>query len=79
MTSLTAQGFMNWDTGGGCTAWTKKLPTGQYLVLTHNNPFENYPYSNALIGIYDGAESGSTLWGELIGECELDFNTQEAP
>jgi len=79
MNALIQQGFECQQTGGNCTAWVKKLSTGQYMVLTHDTPFDVYPWRDVLIGMYDGSDTdeSSTMWGELIGECELDFNTEE--
>jgi len=77
MKSFTAQGFTSQETGGGCSAWVKKLPTGQYMVLTSNSPLYHHLHHDALIGIYDGAKDGDELWGNLVGDCELEFNEEE--
>lgn len=47
------------------------------MVLTSDSPLYHHLHHDALIGIYDGAEDGDEIWGNLIGSCALEFNEEE--
>lgn len=72
MKTLEEQGFYVEHTGGNCTAWAKKLPSGQYIVLTCGGGCDHRFTNDLLIGIYDGSEGD--LWGELIDSFEIDLD-----
>ena len=75
MESLKQQGFYIEYTGGGCTAWVKKLPTGQYVVLTSSSGCTHNFEGEVMVGIYDGSEE--ELWGNLIDSMEINLATEE--
>ena len=74
MKDLKEQGFYVEWTGGGCSAWVKKLPTGQYIVLTDSGGCSHNIDKDILFGIYDGSEGD--LWGELVTSFEIDLATE---
>lgn len=69
MKTLKEQGFHIEGTGGGCSAWVKQLPTGQYVVLTDSGGCSHNLENGGLLGIYDGAEE--EMWGNLIDSFEF--------
>lgn len=72
MENLKEQGFYIEYTGGGCTAWVKKLPTGQYIVITNGNLSHEFSLSDGFeLGIYDGSED-ECMWGECIEFIEFE-------
>jgi hypothetical protein len=71
MKDLKEQGFYCEWTGGGCSAWVKKLPTGQYIVLTDISGCTHKIEKGVLVGIYDGSEED--LWGDLIESFEIEL------
>lgn len=76
MESLKQQGFYIENTGGGCTAWVKKMPTGQYIVLTSSSGSTHNFYGEVIVGIYDGSED--ELWGNMIDSMEISLAMEEA-
>lgn len=61
-------GFYVEHTGGGCTAWVKKLENG-YLVLTNGNLGHDLGEDGKEFDMcfYDGSEEGDTdMWGNRI-------------
>jgi hypothetical protein len=76
MKDLKEQGFYIEHTGGNCTAWVKKLPTGQYMVITCASGCDHRFEVDMLVGIYDGNEE-ECMWGELIYSFEIDLTTEE--
>lgn len=62
-------GFYVEHTGGGCTAWVKKLDNG-YLVMTndlsHNLGEDGSEFTMCF---YDGGEE--EIWGNLLACCDL--------
>jgi hypothetical protein len=71
MKDLKEQGFYIEGTGGNCSAWVKKLSTGQYVVLTDLGGCSHKLEKGAMIGIYDGSEGD--LWGDCIASFELEL------
>jgi hypothetical protein len=77
MKTLKDQGFyVDW-TGGNCSAWVKKLPTGQYIVITCGGGCDHNFDKDILIGIYDGSED-ELMWGNMIDSFEIDLQKEEA-
>jgi len=76
MKDLKEQGFYVEWTGGGCSAWVKKLPTGQYIVITCGSGCDHRFDKDILVGIYDGSEDEG-MWGEIIDSFEIDLTTEE--
>jgi len=76
MKNLKEQGFYIEHTGGNCTAWVKKLPTGQYIVITCAGGCNHRFEGDMLVGIYDGKEE-ECMWGEMIYSFEIDLKTEE--
>jgi hypothetical protein len=72
MESLTKQGFYIEHTGGNCTAWVKKLPNGQFVVITCIGGCTHNFEGSAMVGIYDGSED--EMWGNLITSFELNLD-----
>ena len=72
MKDLKNQGFYVEWTGGNCSAWVKKLPTGQYIVITCGGGCDHNFENDMLIGIYDGSED-ELMWGNLIDSFEIDL------
>jgi hypothetical protein len=64
MRDLKREGFYIEHTGGNCTAWVKKLETGQFVVITDASGCTHEVKNGHMIGIYDGSEGD--LWGDLI-------------
>lgn len=61
-------GFYVEHTGGGCTAWVKKLDNG-YLVMTNGNLSHELGEDGKEFDMcfYDGSEEGDTdMWGNRI-------------
>jgi hypothetical protein len=77
MKDLKEQGFYVEWTGGNCSAWVKKLPTGQYIVITCGGGCDHNFESDMLIGIYDGSED-ELMWGNLIDSFEIDLTKDVA-
>jgi hypothetical protein len=75
MKDLKEQGFYVEWTGGNCSAWVKKLPTGQYIVLTDSGGCSHNLENGVMFGIYDGSEGD--LWGDLITSFEIDLEKVE--
>lgn len=66
-------GFTVAHTGGGCTAWEKKLFNG-YVVITDGNLSHELGEvgSSMMMGFYDGAEEDAeTLWGNMLKVVDL--------
>lgn len=63
-------GFEIWGTGGGCSAWVKKVDDG-YIVLTSD--YLSHDLGGALspfeMGFYDGSDDET--WGNLMGIRDL--------
>jgi hypothetical protein len=58
---LTARGFEVCATGGGCTAWHKKLNDNAYILVTDDCGFSADDLSEgAIIGLY-GEDGGDPL------------------
>lgn len=74
MNTFKDQGFYIEHTGGGCTAWVKKLSTGQYVVLTSASGCSHNIESDMLVGIYDGSED--EMWGNVIDHFEVNLTTE---
>jgi hypothetical protein len=62
-------GFGIESTGGGCTAWSKRLDNGQVLVLTDEGGCTHKLEDGFLMGLYDGDENEGT-WGNCLGTIE---------
>jgi hypothetical protein len=77
MKTLKDQGFYVEWTGGNCSAWVKKLPTGQYIVITCGSGCDHNFDKDILIGIYDGSED-ELMWGNMIDSFEIDLQKEEA-
>lgn len=75
MQTLADQGFYIEHTGGNCTAWVKKLETGQFLVVSCAGGCDHQYEKDVLVGLYDGSEED--LWGNLIYSFEMEFNEGE--
>jgi hypothetical protein len=75
MKSLKEQGFYVEWTGGNCSAWVKKLPTGQYIVITCGGGCDHNFDVDMLVGIYDGSED-ELMWGNLIESFEIDLTKE---
>ena len=75
MKSLKDQGFYVEWTGGNCSAWVKKLPTGQYIVITCGGGCDHNFDIDMLVGIYDGSED-ELMWGNLIESFEIDLTKE---
>jgi len=64
-------GFENWQTGGGCTAWVKKLEDG-YVVLTGDSGLTHKlgeTLDPFLMCFYDGAKDD--IWGNCLACVNL--------
>jgi hypothetical protein len=72
MKNLKEQGFYIEGTGGNCSAWVKKLPTGQFVVITCGGGCDHNFDVDMLVGIYDGNEDEG-MWGDLIESFEIDL------
>jgi hypothetical protein len=75
MKNLKEQGFYVEWTGGNCSAWVKKLPTGQYIVITCGGGCDHNFDVDMLVGIYDGSED-ELMWGNLIESFEIDLTKE---
>jgi hypothetical protein len=75
MKSLKDQGFYVEWTGGNCSAWVKKLLTGQYIVITCGGGCDHNFDVDMLVGIYDGSED-ELMWGNLIESFEIDLTNE---
>ena len=75
MKNLKDQGFYVEWTGGNCSAWVKKLPTGQYIVITCGGGCDHNFDVDMLVGIYDGSED-ELMWGNLIESFEIDLTKE---
>jgi hypothetical protein len=75
MKSLKDQGFYVEWTGVNCSAWVKKLPTGQYIVITCGGGCDHNFDVDMLVGIYDGSED-ELMWGNLIESFEIDLTKE---
>jgi hypothetical protein len=75
MKNLKDQGFYVEWTGGNCSAWVKKLPTGQYVVITCAGGCDHRIERDALVGIYDGSENEG-MWGDLIQSFEIELTSE---
>lgn len=76
MKTLKEQGFYIEHTGGGCTAWVKKLPTGQYIVITCGGGCDHNFDIDMLVGIYDGSDD-ECMWGNLIESFEVNLKESD--
>lgn len=64
-------GFSIVHTGGGCTALEKKVEGG-YVVLSREVSHElGDDLTPFLMGFYDGAEDGETMWGNELKIVKL--------
>lgn len=72
MKNLKEQGFYVEWTGGNCSAWVKKLPTGQFIVITCGGGCDHRFETDMLVGIYDGSED-ELMWGNMIESFEIDL------
>jgi hypothetical protein len=65
-------GFSVEHTGGGCTAWQKRVNNG-WVVLTDAGCSHNIweVGSPMLMGFYDNAEDGENMWGNEVACTDL--------
>lgn len=62
-------GFTIEGTGGGCSAWVKRLDNGNFLVLTDESGCSHKLDDSLMIGLYDGDENEGT-WGNCLGTIQ---------
>lgn len=68
---ITEYGFEIIHTGGGCTALQKKVEGGWVVIsreCSHELGDDLTPF---LMGFYDDAEDGESMWGNGLGYAEL--------
>lgn len=51
--ALKTQGFTVWPTGGGCTAWGKKLDETAYMLVTGDTGGTDDLSDGAIIALYE--------------------------
>jgi hypothetical protein len=66
--ALKRQGFEVVETGGGCTAWRKSLPSGHVLIT--DDASHILDRGEADIGIYDDEENSILCVSGKFGESE---------
>jgi hypothetical protein len=64
-------GFTIESTGGGSTAWVKRLDDGNVLVLTDEGGCSHNLDESLMMGLYDGDENEGT-WGNCLGIIQGD-------
>lgn len=65
-------GFSVIHTGGGCTAWQKRVINGWVVVTDGDCSHELGKVGDSmLMGFYDNAEDGENMWGNAVKHIDL--------
>lgn len=63
-------GFTIEPTGGGFTAWVKRIDEG-VLVISDDRGFTHELVDSFMMGLFDGSENEGT-WGKCLGICDMN-------